>query len=74
MSDAGAERQVEDYEWRPTFLPGAKLRPISKEIFESDNRKAAAMSYVTSISELDQVHCVLVENNQIACRSLYRLV
>ncbi|KAK3268307.1 hypothetical protein CYMTET_23179 [Cymbomonas tetramitiformis] len=54
QSMTGPDWEAEDYEWRPTFLPGMRLRPIDKEVFESDPKRKMIVGYAAALAELDE--------------------
>lgn len=58
------EWDVEDYEWRPTFLPAMRARPLETEDVE---RLRSVAGYVNAIAELEQPKRALAALDD-ACR------
>ncbi|KAK9803026.1 hypothetical protein WJX72_005333 [[Myrmecia] bisecta] len=52
QSMAAPEWELDDYEWRPTFLPTMKLRPLRKAEIEANPQKRMLMNYVTALADL----------------------
>ena len=44
---------MEDYEWRPTYLPLMRARVADKKRFMKDERRAMALNFAVAAAELD---------------------
>ena len=53
QQNSGYEWDVEDYEWRPTYLPLMRARVADKKRFMKDERRAMALNFAVAAAELD---------------------
>ena len=53
QQNSGYEWDVEDYEWRPTYLPLMRARVADKRRFMRDERRAMALNFAAAAAELD---------------------
>jgi hypothetical protein len=54
-----SSRELEDYDWRPTFEPRMRETPISRSEFCSNPWNALYLSYAELVGELEQPKRVL---------------
>ena len=59
QSLSGPDWEVEDYEWRPTFIPQMCLRKLDPSRFEMDPGRLNLINYATALAELSAPKKVL---------------
>eukprot|EP00887_Chlorella_sp_A99_P004798 scaffold4.g4798.t1 len=52
QSMVGPDWELEDLEWRPTFLPGMKLAPQRRDAFLADPRHRLLVDYLNALADL----------------------
>ena len=49
---SGPDWELEDYEWRPTFIPQMCLRKLDASLFDMDPGRLNIIAYAQALSEL----------------------
>ncbi|KAK9863045.1 hypothetical protein WJX84_000363 [Apatococcus fuscideae] len=52
QSMAGPDWELEDYEWRPTYLPSMRLRPVDRSRIFRDPRRRMLADYINALADL----------------------
>ena len=53
QSMSAPEWEIEDYEWRPTFLPAMRSRPVDAVKFNANSTAGYMTGYINAIAELE---------------------